>query len=155
MENVHINGKDNKILKTLELICPLYINNLITNAYIIGSIAEGIVDEEFPIELILQSPLVIRHTFKIFPGSHDYAINKIAKYLKNTMGVKFYRIKLDEEDEEEYKEEDEEWIMEYKNEYFYTQIFDKYIPEKDKPIMMITRNLCMKLRYVILAHIKL
>ena len=47
-----------KIEKSIDLICPLYENNLITDAFIVGSVAKGTAKPESDIDIILVNPIM-------------------------------------------------------------------------------------------------
>lgn len=46
----------NKITKTFELVCPMFKEKLITEAYIIGSVARGTAKEDSDIDIYLINP---------------------------------------------------------------------------------------------------
>ena len=48
-----------KIEKSLELICSLYKNDLITDAYIVGSFVKGTARKESDIDIIIINPLLL------------------------------------------------------------------------------------------------
>jgi predicted nucleotidyltransferase len=45
-----------KIEKSIEIICPLYREKLITDAYIIGSLAKGTMKKESDIDILIINP---------------------------------------------------------------------------------------------------
>lgn len=47
-----------KIEKTIELICPLYRKGLITDAYIVGSVAKGTARKESDIDILIMNPIL-------------------------------------------------------------------------------------------------
>ena len=47
-----------KIEKSIDLICPLYENDLITDAFIVGSVAKGTARPESDIDIILVNPIM-------------------------------------------------------------------------------------------------
>ena len=48
-----------KIEKSIDLICPLYENDLITDAFIVGSVAKGTAKPESDIDIILVNPIML------------------------------------------------------------------------------------------------
>lgn len=48
-----------RIEKAIELICPLYENNLITDAYIVGSLAKGTSRKESDIDILIVNPILL------------------------------------------------------------------------------------------------
>lgn len=77
-----------KIERSLELICPLYRANLITDAYIIGSVAKGTVKKESDIDILIINPLFEVYLEDLSPDEELENIKKVANKLKD-MGVQF------------------------------------------------------------------
>ena len=48
-----------KIEKALKIICPLYRKDLITGAYIVGSVAKGTAREESDIDIVIINPIFL------------------------------------------------------------------------------------------------
>lgn len=48
-----------RIEKAIELICSLYRNNLITDAYIVGSLAKGTSRKESDIDILIVNPILL------------------------------------------------------------------------------------------------
>lgn len=97
----------NKIEKTIEIVCPLYRKKLITEAYIVGSVAKGTTRKESDIDIILINPIFLRAADMppmriVLPYSSSEEEDKrelvrlnIADTLKN-VGVEFKEIRIKE-----------------------------------------------------------
>lgn len=110
-----------KIVKAIELVCPILKEKLITEAYIVGSVAKGTAKETSDIDIYLINP-----DFKKQKDTHDIQLvpellleneeekniytNKIIDYLKS-LGVEFKYL--------ETKYKDFVWYQFYKDEQFH------------------------------------
>lgn len=77
-----------KILKALELICPLYQNNLISEAFIVGSVAKGTATKDSDIDIYLVNPQFQSYDIELKENTKELLIQKIVDLLKN-LGVDF------------------------------------------------------------------
>ena len=133
----------NKIEKSLEIICPLYRANLIIEAYIIGSVAKGTARKESDIDIIIVNPdflmgvadlhplpIVLPYTSSEEVDKRELIRLNIANILKN-IGVEFKEIE---------KKDFPLWHQLYKGELFHL------IPQKifidNLPHIKITKDLC-------------
>ncbi len=135
----------NKIVKSLELVCPIFKKNLITEAFIVGSAAKGNAREDSDIDIYL-----INLDFKKQKDTHNIQLvpeamleneneeniytNKIVDCLMN-LGVQFKYL--------ETKYKDFVWYQFYKDEQFHF-MYD-YESESIKKVgeyIEITEELC-------------
>jgi predicted nucleotidyltransferase len=114
----------NKIEKSLEIICPLYKHNLITDAYIIGSVARGEATMESDIDLVVINPDFIMgasdlpptlpfNTYLDIISEKEMKRNQLREqivYRLKSLGVEFKFIR---------RKEDYEWYQSYKDELFH------------------------------------
>ena len=125
-----------KIEKALELVCPLFKDGLITDAYLVGSIAEGKATNFSDIDINLINPLFeINPSFPVFDlmpeEKYSPNIKKIVDYLKQ-FGIEFKMIK---------RKNIDFWYQFYKGELFHIMLTKD---EKDTlmPRFQITKELC-------------
>jgi len=85
-----------KIERSLEIICPLYRGNLITDAYIIGSVAKGTAKRESDIDILIINPLFEAYLEELSPDEELENIKKVVDKLKD-MGVQFKLIAKEKE----------------------------------------------------------
>jgi len=85
-----------KIEKSLEIICPLYRENLITDAYIIGSVAKGTVRKESDIDILIINPIFEASLESLYPDEELENIKKVIDKLKD-MGIQFKFIEKEKE----------------------------------------------------------
>ena len=85
-----------KIERSLEIICPLYRENLITDAYIIGSVAKGTAKRESDIDILIINPLFEAYLEELSPDEELENIKKVVDKLKD-MGVQFKLIAKEKE----------------------------------------------------------
>lgn len=85
-----------KIERSLEIICPLYRENLITDAYIIGSVAKGMAKRESDIDILIINPLFEAYLEELSPDEELENIKKVVDKLKD-MGVQFKLIAKEKE----------------------------------------------------------
>lgn len=122
-----------KIERSLEIICPLYRENLIIDAYIIGSVAKGTAKKESDIDILVINPLFEVYLDELSPDIELENIKKIADKLKD-IGAQFKLIT---------KEKAfifKIWYQLYKGEYFHI-IPQKYFFDS-LPHIQITKDLC-------------
>lgn len=86
----------NKIEKSLKIICPLYKEGLITDAYIIGSVAKGTAKKESDIDILIINPLFEAYLEELSPDEELKNIKKVVDKLKD-MGIQFKLIKKEKE----------------------------------------------------------
>lgn len=130
-----------KVKKALEIICKLYENNYIHNAFIVGSVAEGTASESSDVDIVILNPLFKSTDDRIYPEHPDPIIRDIANFLKNSR-ITFRFIKLPQY-EEIYIEELIEgyWYQLYKNEIFQITTIES-LKELFEPNIEITKDLC-------------
>lgn len=85
-----------KIERSLEIICPLYRENIITDAYIIGSVAKGTAKRESDIDILMINPLFEAYLEELSPDEELENIKKLVDKLKD-MGVQFKLIVKEKE----------------------------------------------------------
>lgn len=134
--NDNDNDIKNKIEKSIEIICVLYKNQLITDGYIIGSVAKGTAKKESDIDLILVNPRFEFSTLSLSPHYDMEEIGKVVNLLKS-MKVEF---KLIEREKKEYKEK--EWYQIYKDELFHISIVLMNLDIKKEESLRITKDIC-------------
>jgi len=101
-----------KIERSLDIICPLYRENLITDVYIIGSVAKGTVKKESDIDILIINPLFEAYLEELSPDEELENIKKVVDKLKD-MGIQFKLIKKEKEVIFQF------WYQLYKNELFH------------------------------------
>lgn len=136
-----------KIEKSLEIICPLYRENLITEAYIVGSVATGNAREESDIDIIIINPDFIWGHAYISPLPIEESIIsllsekekrresltlKIIKKL-NDIGVEFKAIS---------RKGDLFWYQLYKGELFHMIPFNEAFHIINLPHIKIFKEVC-------------
>ena len=77
-----------KIEKSVELICQLYKDNLITDAYIIGSTATWSAKKESDIDIVIINPKFEFNLEYLNPDEESENLKKIIDKLKN-IGIQF------------------------------------------------------------------
>lgn len=132
-----------KIEKSLEIICLLYKENLITDAYIVGSVAAGTARKESDIDIMIINPIFIRlgefpPSPKVIPPSigertkrSELFRSKIVNSLKS-IGVEFKEI---------YYKGTLLWFQLYKDEMFHIVTSSEQPFEKEDTIK-IDKDLC-------------
>ena len=101
-----------KIEKSLDIICSLYKNNLITDAYIVGPVAEGTATQYSDIEINIINPLFELQNSPISdlkPTIRSPNIKMVFDQLKE-IGIKFKIIK---------RKDLELWYQIHRNELFH------------------------------------
>ncbi len=127
-----------KIEKSMELICPLLKQNLIEDAYIVGSVAGGTAEFYSDVDINLINPsFEIHPLFPIFDLRPEIIerfspnIKKIVDALKH-MNVEFKYIK---------RKGNESWYQIYKDQLFHIML-TKDVKSIVKPNFHITNELC-------------
>lgn len=122
-----------KIERSLEIICPLYGANLITDAYIIGSVAKGTVKKESDIDILIINPSFEVSLEQLDPDEELENIKKVVDKLKD-MGVQFKII-----------EKEKEFIFKFWHQLYKDELFH-IMPQKyffdSLPHIRITEDLC-------------
>jgi predicted nucleotidyltransferase len=122
-----------KIERSLEIICPLYRSNLITDAYIIGSVAKGTAKKESDIDILIINPLFEAYLEQLDPDEELENIKKVADKLKG-MDVQFKII-----------EKEKEFIFRFLFQLYRGELFH-IMPQKyffdSLPHIRITEDLC-------------
>jgi predicted nucleotidyltransferase len=132
-----------RIEKAIEIICPLYIKNLITDAYIVGSLAKGTSRKESDIDILIINPILlsaadIPPTPTVLPYSQseeEKIVETLQLNITNTLqsiGVEF---------KEMYLKDIMLWYQLYKGEIFHIMT-RKYFPGLT-PHIQITRDMCI------------
>lgn len=127
-----------KITKAFELVCPLLKENLVTEAYIVGSVAKGTAKKDSDIDIYLINPIFKEYDTELKEDSQEPNVRKIINLLKN------YGVVFDVSYYAEHKETlyNFEWQM-YKNEVLHF-MYD-YESESIKKVgeyIEITEDLC-------------
>lgn len=132
----------NKITKTFELVCPMFKENLIEQAFIVGSVAKGNVKEDSDIDVYLINPLFEyqfnTHQIDLPPSHHkdDIYIKKITDKLKD-LNVEYHYISR------ETKIMEEMWFWLYKDEIFHFMYdYESESIKKGGEYIEITKDLC-------------
>jgi predicted nucleotidyltransferase len=86
-----------KLEKTAELLSLLYRQNLITEAYIVGSISRGVAKDKSDIDIFLINPNFEETNTQLFPDIEHYNIKKLVDYLKS-INVKFEKLDIPTKD---------------------------------------------------------
>lgn len=129
-----------KIVKAVELICPMLKQKLVTEAYIVGSVAKGSSREDSDIDIYLINPL-----FKLQFNTHKIDISPSQK---NNVYIKKLVYKLGELNAEphyisESKIMDKIWFWRYKNEIFHFMYdYESESIKKAGEYIEITEELC-------------
>lgn len=126
-----------KIERSLEIICPLYRENLITDAYIIGSVAKGMAKRESDIDILIINPLFEAYLEELSPDEELENIKKVVDKLKD-MGVQFKLIAREKEVIFNF------WYQLYKDELFHIMPHRYFIDSL--PHIRITEDLCHTIR---------
>ena len=122
-----------KIEKSAELICRLYRDNLITDAYIIGSIAKGTVRKESDIDILLINPKFEFSMEYMSPDEESENLKKVVDKLKN-IGTKFKLIEREKDLIYRF------WYQLYKEEMFHIMPQKYFI--NSLPHIQITSDIC-------------
>ena len=136
----------NKIERAIEIICPLYQKDLITKAFIVGSVAKGTARKESDIDIILINPFLLNASdfppsitvLPYYPSEEEKRTEsmrlKIVETLKD-IGVEFKELSL---------KDMRLWYQLYKNELFHFMTRSHIIIEEDimEQRIEITPDLC-------------
>ncbi len=122
-----------KIERSLEIICPLYRENLITDAYIIGSVAKGTAKRESDIDILIINPLFEAYLEELSPDEELENIKKVVDKLKD-MGIQFKLIAKEKEVIFNF------WYQLYKDELFHIMPQRYFINSLSH--IRITKDLC-------------
>ena len=125
----------NKLEITLELICLLYRQDLITDAYIVGSVARGVAKDESDIDIFLINPKFEETNTQLFPDVEHYNIKKLINYLKST-NVKFEKLYIPT------KGTFGSYFQIYKDETFHIMYSNKFGSIESNEYLKITRSYC-------------
>ncbi len=82
-----------KIILAIELVCPMLKEKLITEAFIVGSVAKGTAKPESDIDIYLINPLFESHNVHTLPDENYPNVKKFVDYL-HKIGVKFKKSQL-------------------------------------------------------------
>lgn len=123
----------NKIEKSLKIICPLYKENLITDAYIIGSVAKGTAREESDIDILIINPLFEAYLEELNPDGELENIKNVVDKLKD-MGVQFKLVERRKDGATKF------WYEIYNDELFH--IMPQRVFMNNLPSVQITKDIC-------------
>ncbi len=85
-----------KIENAIDLVCPLYVNNLITDAYIIGSVARCEARKDSDIDIIIINPIFEFYMDDLGPDEDSENLKKVVDKLKD-IGAQFIQVKKERE----------------------------------------------------------
>ncbi len=135
-----------KIEKAVEIICPLYRTNLISQAFIVGSVAKGTARKESDIDIIIVNPILhnaadlppMPTILPYTPSKEEDIIELLRSQIVNiltSIGVEFREI---------YRKESPLWHQFYIGEIFHimTRKDIKYLMHDFKEYIEITKDLC-------------
>lgn len=122
-----------KIEKSIELICLLYNNNLIIDAYIVGSIAKGTAVKKSDIDMIIINPEFKESYDQLMPNIDDEKIMDIINILEK-YGARSKKLEIPE------KRIFGFWFQLYKDELFHIMP-QRYFTDSLHHTQ-ITRDLC-------------
>lgn len=122
----------NKLEIAVELICRLYKQDLITDAYIVGSVVRGTAKETSDIDIYVINPEFKKHIISVDPEQKEESVKKLVDYLK-TIGVEFKLLP---------KGDIEHWYQFYKGEPFHVMYSHEVGLIATGEYMKITRSYC-------------
>jgi len=122
----------NKLEIAVELICRLYKQDLITDAYIVGSVAIGTAKETSDIDIYLINPEFKKHIISVGPEQKEESVKKLVDYLK-TIGAEFKLLP---------KRDIEHWYQFFKGEPFHMMYSNELGLIATGEYMKITRTYC-------------
>lgn len=125
-----------KIERSIEIVCILYEKELITDAYIIGSLAKGIPNKDSDIDLILVNPKFEIATISLSPHYDVGNVGRVVDLLKNT-GLEFKSIKREKKEHKE-----EIWYQLYKHELFHISVVLMSLDIEKIESIRITKDFC-------------
>ncbi len=131
-----------RIEKAIELICPLYKNNLITDAYIVGSLVKGTSRKESDIDILIINPILlcaadippIPTVLPYSQSEEEKIIELLQMNITNTLqnaGVEFKEIDL---------KDIKLWYQLYKGDIFHIMTCNHFAGFT--PHIQITRDMC-------------
>lgn len=130
----------NKLEKTTELISLLYRQNLITDAYILGSVARETARNKSDIDIFVINPEFEEANAQLFPNVEHFNIKKVTDYLKS-INVKFEKLDIPTK----YittKDKFGFYFQIYKDEIFHIMYGNKFGSIESNEYMKITRSYC-------------
>jgi len=131
-----------RIEKAIELICSLYTKDLITDAYIVGSLAKGTSRKESDIDILIVNPILlsaadIPPTPTVLPYSQSEE-EKIVELLQLSFTIALQSIGV--EFKEMYLKDIMLWYQLYKGEIFHIMTRKDF--QGMTPHIQITRDMC-------------
>lgn len=124
-----------KLEKTAEFVSLLYRQDLITEAYIVGSVSRGIIEDKSDIDIFLINPKFEETNTQLFPDAEHYNIKKLIDYLKS-INVKFEKLDIP------IKETFGFYFQIYKDEIFHIMYSSKYESMESNEYLKITKTYC-------------
>ncbi len=124
-----------KLEKTVEFLCLLYKQDIITDAYIVGSIARGTAKYESDIDIFLINPKFEEMNVQLFPDIEYPNIKKLVYYLKS-IGVKFEKLDIPT------KATFGSYFQIYKGDIFHIMYGNKYGQIESNEYLKITKAYC-------------
>ena len=130
----------NKIIKTFEFVCPLFKEELINEAYIVGSVAIGTAKKESDIDIVLYNPH-FEQEMECLNTNDEHTdkyliklINKLNEYIDKTVHKVEYKLSFS----------NDFYYQLYKDELFHLMITNEkeYIIKKCGEYIEITKELC-------------
>lgn len=125
----------NKLEKTAELLCLLYRQDLITEAYIVGSVARGVTKDISDIDIFLINPKFEETNTQLFPDVAHSNIKKLIDYLKS-INVKFEKLDIPT------KETFGFYFQIYKDEIFHIMYSNNHESMESNEYLKITKAYC-------------
>lgn len=122
----------NKLEIAVELICRLYKQGLITDAYIVGSVVRGTAKETSDIDVYVINPDFKKQIISVGPEQKEESVKKLVDYLK-TIGVEFKLLP---------KRDIEHWYQFYKGEPLHMMYSNEIGLITANEYMKITRSYC-------------
>lgn len=133
--SAHDNIICSKLEKTAELISLLYRQNLITDAYIVGSVARGTTTNRSDIDIFLINPKFEETNTQLFPDVEHANIKALVDYLKY-INIKFEKLDI------QTKDTFGSYFQVYKDETFHIMYSDKFESMESNEYLKITRTYC-------------
>ena len=130
----------NKLEKTTELISLLYRQDLITDAYILGSVARGTVKNKSDIDIFVINPEFEETNTQLFPNVEHFNIKKVVDYLKS-INVKFEKLDVPTKCTP-IKDTFGFYFQIYKDEIFHIMYGNQFGSIESNEYMKITRSYC-------------
>ena len=124
-----------KLKKTTEFISLLYRQDLITEAYIVGSVSRGVINDKSDIDIFLINPKFEETDTQLFPDVEHYNIKKLIDYLKS-INVKFEKLDAPTKDTFGF------YFQIYKDEIFHIMYSSKYESMESNEYLKITKTYC-------------